>query len=171
MKRLICYLAQTRSDAPDCSSGWLRRHVQGCADCRSFFEQTRDLEQRLSSPPAEPDEESCEAIMEAVAALPKPEPRVAGAGRPWRPALLWSLGMVALIAVTLSVAFSGNPVEEEQTKVREPEESTPVVDPPKPAPKEEPLLADAKRQEELLMRDVQKLGAHLRENVILFQSN
>ncbi len=44
--------------------------------------------------------------------------------------------------------------------------------PPTPAPEESPkmTLAYAEQQQALLQKDVLKLGAHLRENLILFRT-
>lgn len=171
MKRFLCYLAQLRSDSTDASAGWLGRHVQGCAHCRSFFEQVRDIEQGLSSPPAEVNEESCEEILRAVDSLPRRAPNVSGSRRRLRPALIGSVALVVLTVLAVAVFSSRETGREEPMVTNEPVESQPSEETPEPSPPKALLLADAKRQQELLRRDVEKLRAHLRENVILFQAN
>jgi len=95
-------------------------------------------------------------------AAPKPLPAVAL--RPW---LLGTTGLAVAAAVVIAVV-----------SLTKPEDAPRVETPPVAVPDETPLpdpeaavqtLAHLLEQQELLQRDARKLGAHLREHVILFR--
>jgi hypothetical protein len=136
----------------------------------------REFEPQLVSKPDEPDEELCAEIMHAVA-NPDPARVAAEAPASARPHLgLAMAGLAAAAAVIVAAIMllhepdveTGTAASAQPSMPDEPRE-----EPVPPAPRtEDPsrLLADALVQQELLQRDAQKLGAHLREHVILFQS-
>jgi hypothetical protein len=169
MKSLICHLAQRGLDPAGSSSRWLAGHVHSCPDCQNHVLELREMRQQLFSLPDEADESLCQEIMTAVAGAkaapvqPKPSP--------FRFRALAAVGATAVIAVALLRHFEPLP-----------EAAVLVLDSPPPEPaaqspvgglpdQDDPLqnLAHTLVQSELLLRDARKLGAHLRENVILFR--
>ena len=80
-------------------------------------------------------------------------------------ALSTMAALVVLIIALMSALNFNKPDFTAETAFEE------VVEPPTPSPEppREMTVAYAMQQQELLQRDALKLGAHLRENLILFQ--
>lgn len=168
MKFLLCRLAQRRINPDPPSSGILAKHVNSCPDCQNFFTETRSLEHRLRSAPRESDEAMCRNIMEQVRAVsiqesPKPAPDrswMAGAG----------LATAAAIVLGVMTILQSDHSGEDHSTAQSPTPSGPVKPTVDSTGDPAPSLASLVEQRELLERDARKLGAHLRERVILFQS-
>lgn len=172
MKSILCRLVQRAAEPPR-DQGWRGRHYVACSACRTHFEQARAVERHLRTevPPA--DEELCRDIMFAIQAEAAGSRRPASGSqkgiRPW-----WiAVGAAAAAALAIAVIQVTRPNDGGQAGPSEPE-SPPVevIDPrpPNPAPAPPaPTLVQLIEQQELLQRDAQRLGAHLRERVILFQ--
>jgi hypothetical protein len=166
MKRITCSLAQ-RNFTP---AGWLVNHVGRCEECQSYFDRVRSLEEELRTPPQKPDEELAQSIMAMIEGGEQ--------GRAVSPAFTvpirrWVVasGLAATAAVVLALLFLDKSDEPNEMVADPPPIPVQPVAPPTPqgAPVREQTLAYAVRQQELLQRDFQKLGAHLRENLILFR--
>ncbi|MFT6180907.1 MAG: hypothetical protein ACJA1W_003261 [Akkermansiaceae bacterium] len=167
MKKLRCHFVQHRFDPNSSKAGLLSKHVNSCQECRSFLEETDSIEQQLHSDPPPHDATICRDIMRQIrnvapTAAPKPskfQPRVLGAG------LATAIAAAIIAMIFINPNDNGN--------------KGPIAEASPPVPKEEPSLAPAEnpmqslavlmKQQELLRRDARKLGAHLRERVILFQ--
>ncbi len=175
MKRILCRLAQRRLDPTGSQAGWIASHLDSCADCRSHLDQVRTLELQLHSPPPKSDEALCDAIMSKVRNAPQPVPAPTRAAdlRPW---ILGASGLAAAAALVIAVISLTKPDPADHSQADTPPvipERVPVVAPevPRNQPPESPAqaLAHVMHQQELLQRDARKLGAHLRERVILFR--
>lgn len=166
MKRIICRVAQRKLDP----SGWLANHVGRCDDCQSYFNQVQAIEKDLHSAPEQPDEDLCISIMAKIELGEQRAPARPAFGFPIRPWVLAS-GLAATAAVVLAILAITKP-EQPNELVTDPPPTPdqPVVSPtPQLEPAREQTLAYVMQQQELLQRDFQKLGAHLRENLALFQ--
>ncbi|MDE0594450.1 MAG: hypothetical protein OSB65_04315 [Roseibacillus sp.] len=166
MKRITCRLAQ-RTITP---AGLLANHVGRCEECQSYFDRVRSLEEDLRTPPEKPDEELAQSIM-AMIEGGEQGPAVKRAFT--IPIRRWVVasGLAATAAVILALLIL-NKSDEPTEMVTDPPPIPvqPLVPPtPQGAPVREQTLAYVVRQQELLQRDFQKLGAHLRENLILFR--
>ena len=178
---MICRLAQRRLD-PNRSvrgNGWLARHADSCPTCRAHFERLHSLENALRSEPPVADERLCAEIMRQVevasAAADTLEKEVGSLQRSW---VFGTAGLVAAAILVLAVViFNGSEPEQAGNELVNappsivvdpaptPEPVTPVPEPVQPTP----TLAQMMQQQEFLQRDARKLGAHLRERVILFR--
>jgi hypothetical protein len=169
MKRILCHLAQRRPDPGASPTGWLAKHLDSCPECRDFRDRVRTLEPQLRSDPPPCDDAFCDALMTRIEAsrtgdVATPKPLPAFALRPW---LLGASGLAAAAALVIAVVTFTNPEDAPQAE-------TPPVAVPDETPLPDPevavqTLAHLLEQQELLQRDARKLGAHLRERVILFR--
>ena len=163
MKRILCHLAQ-RNPHP---TGQLAKHVSHCQDCKKFFEQVSSLESRLVTSAGEPDRHLCDEIM---ASIPSKKPATVTTSKwawisspialPAATALVFSLiGFLAMTNFKKPAQVADSPAEQAHP-------------PAAPAPKvsREMTVTYAQKQQELLQRDALKLGAHLRENLIMFRT-
>ncbi len=167
MKRITCRLVQ-RNITP---AGWLANHVGRCEECQSYFDRVHSLEEDLRTPAEKPDEELAQSIMAMIKRGeqgPAVKPAFTVLVRP----RVVVCGAAATAAVVLTLLFLNNPDEPGELVTDLPPTLVQPLGPPPPqgAPVREQTLAYAVRQQELLQRDFQKLGAHLRENLILFRS-
>ncbi len=163
MKRILCHLAQ-RNPHP---AGPLAKHVSRCQDCKEFFEQVSSLESRLVTTAGEPDRHLCDEIM---ASIPSKKPATFTTSR-WA----WFSSPIALSSAT-ALVFSligflaiTNFKKPAQVANGPAEQANPPA-PPAPEASREMTLAYAQKQQEFLQRDALKLGAHLRENLIMFRT-
>lgn len=166
MKRITCRLAQ-RTITP---AGWFANHVGRCEECQSHFDRVHSLEEDLRTPPEKPDEELAQSIM-AMIERGEQGPAVKRAFTV--PIRRWVVasGLAATAAVVLALLFLNKSDEPSEMVTDPPPIPVQPLAPPPPqgAPVREQTLAYAVRQQELLQRDFQKLGTHLRENLILFR--
>jgi len=163
MKRILCHLAQ-RNPGP---TGTFAKHVSRCRECQEFFHQVASLEEGLVTSAPDPDLELCKAILAKVLSE-EPSPVVK---RPW----VWALTPMTLsvaVGVLLLVGIFGVGNFHKPTGVADTLEEEPVLpQPPAPQPPREMTFAYALQQQKLLQSDALKLGTHLRENLILFQTD
>jgi len=174
MKKILCFLTR-RFASPPSGSGFLSKHGHSCPDCQSFFQDIHSLEQDLRVSPPPHDEKLCQDIMRSVRLLEaEKSPKSALVIPRWLPLA----GLATVITVLLALKLK-NP-EEPTPPVADLPDSDPVMtetEGPEEPLIEEPLIEEAVttvaslvEQQKLLRRDAQKLGHHLRERVILFQS-
>lgn len=165
MKPLICRIARPLAATSAQQTGWRVRHVKSCQHCRASLESVTSLEARLRTETPPCDEALCVSIMEKVRLAPPVAERRSSLN-PW---LLGGTGLAAALAVIIVITTSTKPSTELQTA------APAMVTPPKtvfvPSPLADPhSLARMIHQQELMQRDARKLGAHLRQHVILFQA-
>ena len=162
MKRLLCHFAQ-RTPTPH---GLLSRHVANCQKCLKFHNQVSSLESRLVTSVGEPDADLCDQIMSRISSK---TPEVSAPSK--RPLLTSPfalttaasliLGLISILAVThFKQPEQMAEVTEEQTETH----TSPAAETTRKM-----NLAYTLEQQALLQRDALKLGAHLRENLIIFQ--
>lgn len=172
MKKILCSLARRLVSSPS-GAGLLSKHVKSCPECQSFFQDIDSLKQDLRVLPPPHDEKLCQDIMRSVRRLePQESPKPAFAIPRWLPLA----GLAAVIMVLFAVSLKEP--EEAPASVTEVSDFDPVavVEEEEETP-QEPLIEEAVatvaslvEQQKLLRRDAKKLGHHLRERVILFQS-
>lgn len=179
LKNFYCFLVRWLFDPKAERPPRFARHLSSCAGCRDFFESAKTIEQDLRQPTAPPDSALCQQIMREVRGL-EMEPAVADQPPRWG----WSpsLAVAALVVTGFLAVFLFWPDGESDLPEPEPLASSEPSPPPAP-PSESPNLieeipgtqtvravANLIEQQELIRRDAKKLGSHLRERVILFQS-
>jgi hypothetical protein len=163
MKRFRCLLAQRKSDP----TGPLATHVSHCRECRDFFEKVSSLESRLVTDAGEPDRDLCAGILASISsentAAFVPPKRTSSLS----PMVLStaSIAVFSLIVV-LTILNSSKPGQVVESPMNA---DAPI--PQTPGGSQEKTLAYAWQQKELVQRDALKLGAHLRKNLILFQTD
>ena len=162
MKHILCHLAQ-KNPKP---SGLIAKHVSSCPECRVYFEKVLDLETRLATPAGDADFDFCAEIM---AGISSGEPvNVVCRPRRWGSSP-WILPAAAAITIAMIGLFAVFNLKEPVGVASAPDKPEVGSEPPAPTPVREMNLTYALQQQELLQRDVLKLGTHLRENLILFQ--
>jgi len=125
----------------------------------------QDLRRRLFTPPEAVDDALCRSIMQAVARTAQAPPAPAAI----RLRTLLAVGAAAAV-LTMLVGhwFDSSPAPEAPMPAVALIDEEPATD---PTDLEDAFqaLAHVLTQQTLLQRDARKIGAHLRENVILFQ--
>lgn len=178
LKNCYCFLVRWQFDPKAERPPRFARHLSSCAGCRDFFESAKTIEQDLRQPAAPPDAALCQRIMREVRGL-EVDPAVADKPprRAWSPSLaMAALVVTGFLAVSLFWPDGESDLPEPEPLASEP---SPPVAPPSGSPnlvEEIPgrqtvrAVANLIEQQELIRRDAKKLGSHLRERVILFQS-
>ena len=162
MKHLLCHLAQRNPS----STGPLAKHVSRCKECEEFFAQVLALESRLVVPAGDSDLDLCAGILAGISSgkrTPVIEP-----ARPWLFSPMALSTFVALLMLIMGLLAAHN-FKKPAELAKAPAEAVVPVQSATPERPREMTLAYAMQQQELLQRDAMKLGAHLRENLILFQ--
>lgn len=168
MKNPLCHLAQRRIESAPPTSGLLAKHVDSCPDCQNFFNEAQSLERRLHSAPEQSDEALCRDIMGQIRNISRQDSPKPTTSRSW----MAGAGLMALVAIILvAMTFLKTDRSGEAESFAQTPPSQPQVEPTlDSAGNPTPSLASLVKQRELLERDARKLGAHLRERVILFQA-
>lgn len=168
MKKLRCNFVQHRFDPNSSKAGLLSKHVNSCHECQTFFEEANSIEQQLHSAPPPHDAAICQDIMRQIKNVASTAAPKTSKAQPW----VLGAGLATAIAAAIIAVTFINPddIGDEGPTAKA---SPPVTqEEPSVAPAESPMpsLALLVKQQELLRRDARKLGAHLRERVILFQA-
>jgi len=164
MKRLLCHLAQKHQHptAP------LAKHVSHCRECREFFQQVSELESRLVTGTGEPDPDLCAEIMDSIASkrpVAFPPSKWASISSPA------ALSVAAVLVISLIGILTFRNFKKPGQIVDVPAEQVDLTATHVPEASREMTLAYALEQQELLQRDALKLRTHLREKLIIFQTD
>lgn len=180
LKNCFCLFVRWQYDPLARRPVRLRNHLSACAGCRDFFETAATLGEELRQPTVPADPALCERIMRDLRGL-ESRPAVETPSRfSWQP----SFALAALVVTGfLSLWFfwpegqTGQAEPESLAKqpplpTASPPESTPMMGKIDEIPGAESVrsMASLIEQQEMIRRDAKKLGSHLRERVILFQS-
>jgi hypothetical protein len=176
IKKTFCLLARWQFDPKTARKGWFARHVKACGDCREFYRSVESLERDLKMTPPPSDDLFCQRIMQEVRGL-KSRP-VVKAHRAFRPHPALAAAALVVTALIAMVILSPEKERPSESLTQRPEPLTPekrpteIEEAPEELPGRETILSVASliEQQELIRRDAKKLGSHLRERVILFQS-